>query len=79
MNLRSTCRHDAGELVHGVNSQWLLVDRVLAERSQCGGASISGSSSKQSEFFVKWRDLGYEACRCVRLSLELFGLYRNGC
>lgn len=53
----------------GVNSLWLLVDRLLAERliggSGGSGEEASGSSNSSgpstSEFLVKWREQGYDA------------------
>lgn len=45
----------AGEYVHGVNTQWLIVDRVLAERP-------SSEHKGQNEFYIKWKDLGHDQC-----------------
>ncbi|KAG1665916.1 hypothetical protein FOA52_004505 [Chlamydomonas sp. UWO 241] len=50
-------QEETGEVKHGVNSAWLLVDRIVAERpceEERGGLS--------SELLVKWRDLGYDVC-----------------
>lgn len=44
-----------GEYEHGVNRQWLLVDRVVAERPHT-------SMSSGVEYLVKWKDLGYDQC-----------------
>jgi hypothetical protein len=59
-----------GELVHGVNQQWLVVDRIVAVR----GAALPSTSSApaaQPEYLVKWKELGYDMCRCVSVGLDI--------
>ena len=51
--LRRPC---ADERVHGVNPQWVVFDRIV---------SVKAADSGELEYLVKWKDLGYEQCRCV--------------
>jgi hypothetical protein len=66
----------SGEIVNGVNQQWLIVDRIIAERGSestlPGSAGSAGSSAavaarkamatNRLEYLVKWKELGYDAC-----------------
>ena len=44
----------AGEYVHGVNSAWMVAERVIAEAGSKRGGDL--------QYLVKWKDLGYESC-----------------
>lgn len=46
----------ADERVHGVSPQWVVVDRIVSIRGATGTDEV--------EYLVKWKDLGYEQCRC---------------
>jgi len=54
------------ELQHGVNPQWLLVDRIVADTGQLSSAAPSQEACDgkggQSMVLVKWKQLGYEHC-----------------
>ncbi|KAL6763610.1 hypothetical protein V8C86DRAFT_2431788 [Haematococcus lacustris] len=53
----------AGEFLNGVNSQWTLVDRIIAERAvQPGQGKGAVAGAAEPSFLVKWRELGYEQC-----------------
>jgi hypothetical protein len=60
--------------VYGVNTQWLVVDRVVAEKvavpdyMPCSGPFGAGSATpvtprpETSHYLVKWCELGYDMC-----------------
>ena len=54
----SPCPPPADERVHGVNPQWVVVDRIV---------SVKAADNGELEYLVKWKDLGYEQCRCGKV------------
>ena len=49
-----------GEVVDGVNQDWLVVDRIVASRKRVA----SEGDVEGTEFLVKWKQMGYDMCRC---------------
>ena len=59
---RPLLQSDYGELVDGVQPEWLEVERVIAERQAGVGGGSPSSGGARQQFLCKWRELPYSEC-----------------